>query len=135
MKKSFILLAAVFGFLAVALGAFGAHGLKPLLDAKQIGIFETGIDYHFYHTLALLGVGILYKNQENHLLKWAARAFIFGICGFSGSLYLLATRGLLGIENWSSVLGPITPIGGLGFLAGWFCLFLYAMTNKKTNFA
>jgi uncharacterized membrane protein YgdD (TMEM256/DUF423 family) len=113
--------AAAFGAAAVAIGAFGAHGLKPLLSDYQILIFEKGVQYQFYHALALLAVGIL--QQKNAAQPWLARAgwlFVAGILGFSGSLYLLACRDLLpfGVA-WA---GPLTPLGGLCFLGGWGAL-------------
>jgi uncharacterized membrane protein YgdD (TMEM256/DUF423 family) len=116
-----IRLAAIFGAAAVAIGAFGAHGLKPRLSDYQISIFEKGVQYQFYHALALLAVGIL--QQKNAAQPWLARAgwlFVAGMVGFSGSLYLLACRDVLpfGVA-WA---GPVTPLGGLCFLAGWAAL-------------
>ncbi|MCC6411511.1 MAG: DUF423 domain-containing protein [Saprospiraceae bacterium] len=117
-----IRLAAAMGAAAVAIGAFGAHGLKPKLDAYQLGIFEKGVQYHFYHSLALLGAAVLLQIQPgNPYFKWAGFLFVAGILLFSGSLYLLATRNLLPFSvSWA---GPITPLGGLCFIAGWLLLF------------
>ena len=103
------------------IGAFGAHGLKSLIAAERISIFETGVDYHFYHTFALLIVGILYRQYPTKWLKWSWYSFAIGILLFSGSLYLLATRSVLGIESWW-FLGPLTPIGGVFFIVGWILL-------------
>jgi len=114
----FIRIAAISGALAVALGAFGAHSLKAVLDPDQLQTFETGVRYQFYHTLALLFVGLLMNSHPSKALNMAGTSFLVGICCFSGSLYLLATRSLLGIENLT-ILGPITPIGGLFFIIGW----------------
>lgn len=113
--------AAWSGVLAVAIGAFGAHGLKPHLTEYQVGIFEKGVQYHFIHTLALLGVGILATYKGNAPgLRWSARLFAVGIACFSGSLYLLACRDLLPFPTgWA---GPVTPLGGLCFVAGWAIL-------------
>jgi uncharacterized membrane protein YgdD (TMEM256/DUF423 family) len=130
MERKFIRLAAIFGFLAVALGAFGAHGLKKLIDAVQIATFETGVRYQFYHALALLAVGILAGKHPSKNLNIAGWLFVAGIICFSGSIYLLSTRTVLGIEN-TALLGPITPIGGTLFLAGWIFLFVEASKWKS----
>jgi uncharacterized membrane protein YgdD (TMEM256/DUF423 family) len=121
--KQLLRLAALSGLFTVGLGAFGAHGLKPLLDTYQIMIFEKGIQYQFVHTLALALTGILLLHQpENTHYQRAGWAFLWGIACFSGSLYLLACRDLLPFTvAWA---GPVTPLGGLGFMAGWLWLFL-----------
>ncbi len=130
-RAHFITLAALFGFLAVAIGAFGAHGLKPHLNAAQLTTFQTASEYHFYHTLALLLVALLMRSSApSKLLTYSASAFTIGVVLFSGSLYLLATKELLGIGTWASALGPITPLGGLFFLAGWVLLFIYGIKNR-----
>lgn len=116
MQKNFIAIAALLGALSVGLGAFGAHGLKKILDANQLATFETAVRYQFYHTLALLAVGILFQQYANNRMLWAGRLFLIGILVFSGSLYLLC---LLPQFSW---LGAITPIGGASFIAGWLCL-------------
>jgi uncharacterized membrane protein YgdD (TMEM256/DUF423 family) len=112
-------LAALLGLTAVAIGAFGAHGLKPHLDAYQISIFEKGVQYQFYHTLALglAGLLMLRSDLNTKYLRWAGWLFVAGILCFSGSLYLLACRDLLAFSvAWA---GPVTPLGGLCFMAGW----------------
>ncbi|MFN0173001.1 MAG: DUF423 domain-containing protein [Saprospiraceae bacterium] len=115
---SFLRIGALFGALAVGIGAFGAHGLKPHLSDYQITIFEKGVQYQFFHVLALLAVGILLRQTpENQWLRRAGWFFVAGIMGFSGSLYLLACRDLLAFPvGWA---GPVTPLGGLCFLVGW----------------
>ncbi len=114
--RLFITLAAISGLLAVALGAFGAHALKARLDSAALAVYETAVQYHFYHSLALLAVGMLSLwFPQTGTLKLSGRAFTFGIVVFSGSLYLLAITGM----RW---LGAITPIGGLAFLLGWASL-------------
>ena len=130
MKNKFLLAGAIAGALAVALGAFGAHGLKPHLDEYQLRIYEKGVEYQFYHALALLAVGILAgKNGDSRWLIRAGWLFIFGIVGFSGSLYLLACRDLLFFPvSWA---GPVTPLGGIGLLGGWSALWLDI--RKKNN--
>lgn len=113
MAKCFLSVSSLLGFLAVALGAFGAHALKQKFNEYQMSIFTTGVQYQFYHALALGIVGVLLlKNSEATLLKSAGYAFGFGVAVFSGSLYLLAFTQV----KW---LGAITPIGGVGFLVGW----------------
>ena len=114
-----ILFATIFGFLAVAFGAFGAHALKAYLDDRALEIYRTGIQYQIFHTLALLGLGIWgrhYPEMRTALVGWA---FTVGILIFSGSLYLLAITDL-------KFLGAITPIGGLCFLVGWLLWALMA---------
>lgn len=116
MAKLFITLASLSGMLAVGLGAFGAHGLRNRLDDYLMGVFETAVQYHFYHSLALLAVGVIALSQPHTvMLKSAGWLFLIGIAVFSGSLYILALTG----TKW---LGAITPLGGLAFIAGWACL-------------
>ena len=118
MGKNIIVLSCIFGALAVIIGAFGAHGLEGKITEAQQSTYETGVAYHFYHTLALLACGLLSIRYSAKPLRWAAIAFILGILLFSGSLYLLSCRELLGINSWRW-LGPLTPIGGVGFIVGW----------------
>lgn len=119
MLRSFLMLAAFFGFTGVALGAFAAHGLKSRLSAEYLAIFHTGVTYQLVHTLALLGVALLATQIPGRLITWAGASFAIGILLFSGSLYLLTLTGI-------SKLGVVTPFGGLAFLVGWFCLGLAA---------
>ncbi|MEP7256176.1 MAG: DUF423 domain-containing protein [Ferruginibacter sp.] len=121
MNKGFLRTAAILGALSVALGAFAAHGLKQILPADLLQIFETAVRYQFYHVFALLAVGILYAAFPGKLMKWAGYLFITGIILFSGSLYLLcyAKHNELPL-NW---LGAITPLGGAAFIGGWVMLF------------
>lgn len=125
----FLRIGALLGALTVTIGAFGAHGLKPLLSEYQITIFEKGVQYQFYHTLAIMVVGLLLQQSPDN--KWFKRAgwlFIAGIAGFSGSLYLLACRDLLAFSvAWA---GPVTPLGGLCFIAAWGMLAL-GVGNRK----
>jgi len=123
MGRTLIMIASVSGFLAVLLGAFGAHGLKTRLTPELITIYQTGVHYHFYHTLALLVCGLLiHTGMDNVAMRISAYAFTAGIIIFSGSLYLLAVTGL----RW---LGAITPIGGLAFMVGWAALFVGVMRS------
>jgi uncharacterized membrane protein YgdD (TMEM256/DUF423 family) len=113
---------AGFALLAVILGAFAAHGLKAVLDAQQLSLFETASRYQMYHAFALLVVGVMLTNAQfsRSLLTLAASAFILGIILFSGSLYLLALLG----AGW---LGAITPVGGIAFLSGWLLTMVAAL--------
>ena len=112
----FLVLAALSGFLAVALGAFGAHGLKNRLPADLLAVWHTAVQYQFWHTLALFGVGILMAQGFNtRALTASGWLFAAGIVLFSGSLYVLSLSGI----RW---LGAITPIGGVLWLAAWGCL-------------
>jgi len=116
MAKLFITLASLSGMLAVVFGAFGAHALKGKLDDQALKVFETAVQYHFYHTFALLVVGVIALNQpQTVLLKSSGWLFVIGILVFSGSLYFLSLTGV----RW---LGAITPLGGLALIAGWACL-------------
>lgn len=126
---SFLRIGALLGALAVGIGAFGAHGLKPHLSEYQITIFEKGVQYQFFHVLALLAVGILMRQSpQNPWLERAGWLFVAGVLGFSGSLYLLACRDLLAFPiGWA---GPITPLGGLCFLAAWVILGISVSRNK-----
>jgi uncharacterized membrane protein YgdD (TMEM256/DUF423 family) len=119
---------AGFALLAVVLGAFAAHGLKAVLDAQQLALFETASRYQMYHALALLVVGVMsiHAQFSRRMLKFAALAFILGIILFSGSLYLLA---LLGV-SW---LGAITPLGGIAFLSGWLLMMVAALKPARQN--
>jgi uncharacterized membrane protein YgdD (TMEM256/DUF423 family) len=116
--------AGIFGLLAVVFGAFGAHELQDMLLPNEKAVFDTASRYHFYHTIALVFVAVLYSRDESRMLRLAAYAFIDGIVLFSGSLYLLSTKNILGIASWT-FLGPITPVGGLFFIVGWFILAWY----------
>lgn len=128
MYKKLLIAFSISGFLAVAFGAFGAHSLKPFLNEHQIAIYEKGIYYQFFHTLAGLFVLLYFKVSENKKMLPVAALFLTGIVCFSGSLYLLATNDLNHIPT--IILGPITPLGGLFFLAGWATLFLSAFQEK-----
>ena len=123
MQKWVLLFAVSSGFLSVALGAFGAHGLRGRLDPKLMNAFETGVSYQLSHSLVLLMTGLLLVIWERHwALQYASYAFMAGIVMFCGSLYLLALFG------WR-LPGPITPLGGLSFLVGW-CLLGIAVWQK-----
>ena len=121
MQRFFISVGASFAALAVILGAFGAHALKEKLAPEQLQVFETGVRYQMYHALALILLALLFDKLNQPLMNYSGWCFVAGTLFFSGSLYLLASKSILGIENWK-FLGPITPLGGLCFIAGWILL-------------
>ncbi len=118
-----------FAALAVILGAFGAHGLRPLLTDKELVTYETAVRYQFYHSFALLLTGIFFREFQHKFLRWGGRLFIFGILIFSGSLYALTAMKLSGKTGFGW-LGAITPLGGLLFVGGWLLLLL-AFSRKS----
>ena len=114
-----ILFGLFFACLGVVIGAFAAHGLKPLLSLKEVNNFETGVKYQFYHAFALIVLGLLGANfsKGERSFKIAGFLFFTGILLFSGSLYLLSTQSILNISI--PLLGPITPLGGSLLIFGW----------------
>ncbi len=120
MHKGFLLIGAILGFLGVAFGAFGAHGLRNRLAPEMLAVFEIGVRYQMYHVFALLITALAIGHfGPLRLLMIAGWSFILGTLIFSGSLYALALTG-------TGMFGAITPIGGLGFLIGWACLAFFA---------
>ncbi|MDP9348894.1 MAG: DUF423 domain-containing protein [Gemmatimonadota bacterium] len=115
MTRIFWTLGCTFGFLAVAVGAFGAHALRARLSPDLLAVFETGARYHMYHALALLAAAWGVERWAGSAAQLAGWCFVAGIVVFSGSLYLLALTGV----RW---LGAITPLGGAAFLVGWGAL-------------
>ena len=101
--------------LSVILGAFAAHGLKSKISEQMLGVFQTGVQYQFYHALALLFIGLMLKQHNSSLLAVCAGFMMAGVVLFSGSLYTLALTEI----KW---VGPITPLGGLCFIIGWLLL-------------
>lgn len=123
MNSIFLFLGALCAFIGVAMGAFGAHGLKPILSPEALSTYQTGVLYQMWHALGLFGVALLkYLTPESKLIAWAGWLMFIGILLFSGSLYFLAIFGL----RW---LGMITPIGGACFLLAWLLVCL--SVNKK----
>lgn len=121
MDRTFLLIGAVLGFLGVAFGAFGAHALRSRLSADMLAVFETAVRYQMYHVFAILIVAAAIGHLGNaRMLVIAGWCFTAGVVLFSGSLYALALTG-------TSVLGAITPFGGLFLLAGWAFLVIFAL--------
>lgn len=125
--KNTLTIAAISGMLAVILGAFGAHILKGMISHEMLEVYKTGIQYHFYHTFALLAVGILMYFNSSKALKWSADLFTTGIILFSGSLYVMAITGI-------KLVGIITPFGGVLWIIAWILLavhFTKSLPPKK----
>lgn len=126
MMKGSVITGAILGALSVALGAFGAHALKGVLDAYGESIWDTAVQYQMFHSAGIVLVGILMHPKllgDSAPLKWAFFAMAFGILFFSGSLYVLAVSGI-------RILGAITPIGGVLFVVGWILLAIGAGKGK-----
>jgi uncharacterized membrane protein YgdD (TMEM256/DUF423 family) len=124
MSKIFLLLGAVNAFLCVGLGAFGAHGLKQRLSVDMLTVYQTGVQYHFYHALGLLAVGlILLHYPASKPIAISGWLMLVGIVMFSVSLYALSLTGVRG-------LGVITPFGGVAFLSAW-ALLAYGVSTSK----
>lgn len=133
MYKKLLIISGVLGILAVILGAFGAHALANKLSESQLNTYQTGIQYHYYHTITLLVVVMASRLYTNPIwLYRGAICFILGIFCFSGSIYLLACKELLSLQNWTKVIGPITPIGGLFFIMAWSTIVIHAFKNPKS---
>jgi uncharacterized membrane protein YgdD (TMEM256/DUF423 family) len=123
LSRNFIFIAAILGFLGVALGAFGTHGLTPTLEANsRVDTFETATRYHLYHALALLVVGLLEQYRPSRWTRRAGYLFIVGVIVFSGSLYVLAIFNL-------RAMGAVAPVGGAALLGGWALLAYSAWRN------
>ncbi len=132
MKKSMLIKGSILGGLAVIFGAFGAHALKEVLTPEQLISFETGVRYQMYHALVLVLLFII-SLKVNHVYFNRAAQFIFwGVILFSGSIYLLTLKNMLGIETLKYV-APITPIGGALIIVGWMFILLGALKIKLPN--
>ncbi|MEO7311567.1 MAG: DUF423 domain-containing protein [Chitinophagaceae bacterium] len=121
MHRGLMMVGSLLGAFAVALGAFGAHALKQKIGPEELAVYQTGVQYHFYHVMAVFITASVYSKFHRPAVLWAGRFFIAGIVLFSGSLYLMTylkafTRSEI---KW---LGPITPLGGLFFIIGWLML-------------
>lgn len=123
MAKNWILLGTFFGFFSVIMGAFGAHSLKEVLSPEQLTIYKTASEYQFFHSLALILLGLFAKQQPKKSSLLAGIGFTAGISFFSGSLYALALTGIRGF-------GAMTPVGGVLFLFGWAGFFSTAYKSR-----
>jgi uncharacterized membrane protein YgdD (TMEM256/DUF423 family) len=115
MLRTFLILGSLNMFLSVALGAFGAHGLKSKISADMLTIYQTGVHYHMIHALGIIAVALTSKLTTAAPVSWAGWSMLIGIVLFSGSLYALSITGI-------KLLGAITPLGGVAFLLGWLLL-------------
>lgn len=131
-QKYILVSAFLMGMLSVIIGAFGAHTLREqwMLPESSMRIFNTGVSYQFYHTMALLFCGLFYPQAKSQLVKISALFFILGIILFSGSLYLLSARHYLEIAHWKWI-GPLTPIGGMFFILGWMFLLIAGLKQAR----
>jgi len=127
MHPLFLLLSSICAFLAVAFGAFGAHGLKEILTPDMLAIYKTAVTYQMWHALGLAIIAFTYQqNLNSRLLHYAGWFMFSGILLFSGSLYALSLSGL----RW---LGAITPLGGVCFLSAWLCLIIFSFNAYKNR--
>lgn len=121
--KLFIIIGAINAFLSVALGAFGAHGLEGKVEPKYLETWQTGVQYQMFHAVGILIIGVLLGNiSANSLLTWSGWLMLIGIILFSGSLYVLTLTKI-------SILGAITPLGGVSFLVAWVLLIVAAIKH------
>jgi uncharacterized membrane protein YgdD (TMEM256/DUF423 family) len=124
MPRNFLMLGAINSFLCVAFGAFGAHSLKQILSVDMLTVYQTGVQYHFYHSLGLIIVGlVLLHFPKSRYITLSGWLMLIGIILFSVSLYALSLTGIRG-------LGAITPLGGTAFLSAWALLAYGVVTNK-----
>lgn len=122
MQKVVLISGAIFGFLAIVFGAFGAHALKKILSEEKVASFEVGVRYQMYGalTLLLIGIGL---DFDMRTARWAFFGIFYGTIVFSGSIYILSFKEYLKADGLK-IFGPITPLGGLLLLVGWACIFL-----------
>ncbi|WP_136604135.1 DUF423 domain-containing protein [Paenibacillus dokdonensis] len=125
MQRKFMIIGALMAMLSVAIGAFGAHLLEPIVGESSMKVYETGVQYHMVHALGIIFVAVAAGFWgDSRKLAWAGWLLFAGIILFSGSLYLLAITGI-------KPLGIITPFGGVAFMIGWICLMAEAISKKK----
>jgi len=128
MERKITCVAALMGMTAIILGAFGAHALKKQLSIEQLGSFETGVKYQMYHALFLLFLGMnTFLNEK--VKKMVFQLVIFGVFFFSGSIYLLTTKAITGVDF--KFIGIVTPIGGAFFIVGWSILLWNIWKSKR----
>lgn len=123
--------AAACGFTAVALGALGAHALRPLLEPAELEVYKTAALYHLVHSVLLVGLALWSRSNPDRFIVFAARSILGGVVLFSGSLYLLSLRHLMHLEALR-YLGPVTPLGGLLFMTGYGFLFYAGWKHRNS---
>ena len=121
MQKIYLIIGTLLAGLAVALGAFGAHGLKKIVSPENVATYQTGVQYQMYHALALILLGILSERIYNGFVSYAGVLFVAGVILFSGSLYLIVSMNAMN-KTIPTAVGILTPVGGLFFILGWLCL-------------
>ena len=127
MHPVFLFLSTLSAFLAVAMGAFGAHALKAILSADMLAVYKTAVTYQMWHALGLGLIALLrHLHPQSRLIKYAGWLMFSGIVLFSGSLYILSLSGL----KW---LGMITPLGGVCFLTAWLLLMIFALSSRQVS--
>ena len=127
MKSVFLFLGALSALIGVGMGAFGAHALKASLSPEQLSIYQTGVSYQMWHALGLIGIALaVLQAPTSKLLKWAGALMFIGIVLFSGSLYFLVLLDM-------TILGVITPVGGVSLICAWFLLSIYAAKKQHIN--
>ena len=133
MKDQRIATGSLLLLIAVATGAFGAHGLRDRLAPEALAQWHTAVEYQFYHGLGILLVAALSERLGQGSVRWACRLFLGGTLLFSGSIYLLSTRELTGLHGIGSILGPMTPLGGGLLMAGWATLLISALRRPDVR--
>ena len=131
-NKSIVCFAAFFALTAVILGAFGAHMLRSELTEQALESYKTGVYYQFVHAISLLVISLMPGLKRRKMRTFIAVCFVLGICFFSGSIYLLSTKAMTGLQSLAW-MGPITPIGGVFFISGWLALFLHYLTLNPSR--
>ena len=131
MQYNYIIQGSILALLAVVLGAFAAHALEEVLSPSSLDSFKTGVRYQFYHAFALILCGVIAEKITNAWIRRSASLFLIGTILFSGSIYALTLRSVLGMD-FLRMLGPVTPIGGSLLIIGW-SFFLLAALNQKRN--
>ena len=129
-KDKMLVTLSIVGMAAVIIGAFGAHGLKAKLTPELLSTYNIGVSYHFYHLMAMGFAYLLYASNPHKWARIAFWSFFTGIILFSGSLYLLSTRNLIGLTTYKW-LGPITPIGGVLFIFGWISILISNLKKEQ----
>ena len=123
MIKPFLIAGIIFAMLGVVLGAFAAHGLKSRISADMVAVFQTGVQYQFYHGLGLILLALVSVHVSSNLITYSGYLMIAGVICFSGSLYALALTGI-------KFFGPITPLGGVFFILGWLLMLVAVVRNS-----
>lgn len=132
MKINGITIGSILGFLAVILGAFGAHLLKDSLSASALNSYETGVRFQMYHAIVFLVLGFFENAVKNQKFQGVMKTMLLGIILFSGSIYLLSTREMTGLDS-VGFLGPITPIGGTLLIVAWGMLMVKGIRGSKDS--